>query len=100
DPDTRAVFADILRDESFHMGYTQKQLARVAGPRKARRLFLARAQRVWRAYLRVAVAIAAMLGTAVLIVQYFVLLPPFAFLARRAERRERRGWQAARTPTP
>ena len=35
-------------------------------------------------------------GTAILTLQYFILLPPFAWLAKRAERREPRGW----TPIP
>jgi hypothetical protein len=35
-----------------------------------------------------------MISTGVLTVIYFVLLPPFAWLAKRAERRERLGWVA------
>jgi hypothetical protein len=42
--------------------------------------------------LRLATAIAGLLGTVILMLQYFILLPPFAFLAKRAERREPRGW--------
>jgi len=41
---------------------------------------------------RVAAAVAAALGTVVLTVMYFVLLAPFAWLARRAERRDPVGW--------
>jgi hypothetical protein len=55
-------------------------------------VWLARATRIWKRYLRVATAIASVLGTAVLTVIYFILLPPFAWFAKRAERRERLGW--------
>ena len=92
DPSTRAVFDEILRDEVFHMNYTYRQLTRVS-PRSYRRLvWRARASRVWKRYLRVAAAIAGLVGTAVLTIQYFILLPPFAWFAKRAERRERPGW--------
>jgi hypothetical protein len=33
-----------------------------------------------------------MIGAGILTIQYFILLPPFAFLARRAERQEAPGW--------
>jgi hypothetical protein len=52
----------------------------------------ARASRLWKRYLRVAAATAGMLGTAILTTVYFVLLGPFAWLAKRAERREPEGW--------
>jgi hypothetical protein len=41
-----------------------------------------------------------MLGTLMLGIQYFVLLPPFALLAKRAARRERRGFWASRAEAP
>jgi hypothetical protein len=87
---TAEVFATVLRDEEFHMTYTRTQLARVA-PRGAA-LWRARAGRLWKAYLRVASRIASVLGGIVLLVQYFVILPVFALLAKRAARREREGW--------
>jgi hypothetical protein len=40
----------------------------------------------------VAAALASVLGVAVLTVMYFVLLPPFAWMARRAQKREAAGW--------
>jgi hypothetical protein len=43
-----------------------------------------------------AAALGAVLGGLILTVQYFVVLPPFAWLAKRAERRELPGW----TPIP
>src|SRR5437867_2758661 len=83
------------RDEAFHMSYTHAQLARVAARRSGARLWQARAGRLWKAYLRGAASLASVLGTLLLCVQYFVLLPPFAFLARRAARREPEGFVRA-----
>lgn len=92
DPTTRAIFEEILRDEVFHMNYTYTQLARVRPASYRRQLWLARASRVWKRYLRLAAAVASVTGTAVLTILYFVVLPPFAWLATRAERREPVGW--------
>lgn len=92
DPTTRAIFEEILRDEVFHMNYTYTQLARVRPASYRRQVWLARASRVWKRYLRLAAAVASVTGTAVLTILYFVVLPPFAWLARRAERREPVGW--------
>jgi rubrerythrin len=100
DPGTRAVFARILEDEAFHMNYTRKQLARLTPRKQGLRLWQARAGRIWKAYLRVANAVASGLGTLMLGVQYFVLLPPFAVLAKRAARREQGGFSVSRSPTP
>jgi rubrerythrin len=93
DPETRAIFETILRDEVFHMNYTYTQLTRVAPKTYRRHVWYARARRLWNRYLRVAVAIANLFGTAILTIIYFVVLPPFAWLARRAERRELPGWR-------
>ncbi len=92
DPATRAVFEEILRDEMFHMNYTLSQLLRVSPARHRRQLWRARLSRLWKAYLRLATALAGLIGGLLLIIQYFVVLPPFAFLAKRAERREHHGW--------
>lgn len=92
DPTTRAIFEEILRDEVFHMNYTYTQLARVRPASYRRQVWLARASRVWKRYLRLASAVASVTGTAVLTILYFVVLPPFAWLATRAERREPVGW--------
>jgi len=92
DPLTRAVFQEVLKDETFHMNYTLAQLTRVAPKRHRLVLWRARLGRLWKAYLRVMSAIAAVMGTVILTLQYFVLLPPFALLAKRAERREPQGW--------
>jgi hypothetical protein len=92
DPATRAIFEEILRDEVFHMNYTYTQLARIAPRSYRRHVWRARASRLWKRYLRFAALIAGVFGTAMLTIQYFVLLPPFAWMARRAERREPVGW--------
>ena len=92
DPETLAIFEEILRDEVFHMNYTYTQLARVMPRSYRRQVWRARASRLWKRYLRVAAALASVLGAAILTVIYFILLPPFAWLARRAARREQSGW--------
>lgn len=92
DEGTRETFRRILRDEVFHMRYTRSQLERIEPGRHRRHLWLARASRLWKAYLRVATAIAGALGTLVLLAQYFLVLPIFALFAKRAARRERPGF--------
>ncbi len=92
DPPTRDVFEEILHDETFHMNYTLTQLARVEPKRHTRHLWRARLSRLWKAYLRLATGLAGILGSTLLTIQYFVLLPPFAWLAKRAARREHVGW--------
>ena len=74
------------------MNYTLVQLSRVAPKRYGYLLWKARASRLWKAYLRIMSAIAGVMGTLVLTIQYFILLPPFAFLAKRTARREPPGW--------
>jgi len=94
DPPTRAVFEEILHDETFHMNYTLTQLARISPQHHRRHIWRARISRLWKAYLRIASALAGLIGALLMTVQYFVLLPPFAWLAKRAARRERPGWSA------
>jgi len=92
DPPTRAIFEEILRDEVFHMNYTYTQLTRVSPRTYRRHVWHARARRLWNRYLRVAAAIAALFGNVMLAFLYFVVLPPFAWFAKRAARGERAGW--------
>jgi hypothetical protein len=92
DAATRAVFEDILHDEMFHMNYTLTQLVRVSPERHRLQLWRARLSRLWKAYLRLAVAIGGTIGGLVLTIQYFIVVPLFAFLAKRVERRAKRGW--------
>jgi hypothetical protein len=97
DSETRDVFARILKDEAFHMNYTRHELARVSPRRQNWLLWRARLGRLWKLYLRFAVAIAGIMGAVLLTLQYFVLLPVFAWGAKRAARREPEGWA---TPSP
>ena len=92
DPQTHAIFEQILRDEVFHMNYTYTQLARIAPHTYRRHVWRARAKRLWNRYLRVAAAIARVMGSVFLTILYFVVLPLFAWLAKRTERREPAGF--------
>jgi len=94
DPETQRIFDDILHDEKFHMNYTLTQLVRVSPERHRAKLWRARLTRLWNAYLRVASALAGVIGGAILTVQYFVVLPLFAMLSKRAAAREGEGWRA------
>ena len=92
DVPTRAIFEEILRDEVFHMNYTHTQLARVSPQRHRRTLWYERLRRIWKGYLRMAAALGAVMARFILTIQYFAILPLFAWLAKRAERRELPGW--------
>src|SRR5204863_8259190 len=94
DPATQSIFTSILHDEMFHMNYTLTQLVRVSPERHRSHLWRARFSRLWKAYLRLASALAGVIGGLLLTIQYFVLLPPFAWLAKRAAAREPLGWSA------
>lgn len=96
DEATRAVFDRILRDEVFHMNYTKHELERVSPAKAKGLLWKARLKRVWQAYLRFAVALAGLIGAVILTLQYFILLPPFAWMSKRAGRREAQGWIAVK----
>jgi rubrerythrin len=92
DAETRHVFQTILRDEEFHMNYTRAELARVSPGRQKKLIWRARLSRLWKAYLRFAVALGGLLGTLLLALQYFILLPVFALVSKRAARRAPQGW--------
>ena len=81
DPATRAIFEEILRDEVFHMNYSYTQLGRLSPELQRRHVWRARGSRLWKRYLRVAAAIAGLIGNTLLTGVYFVLLPPFAWVA-------------------
>jgi hypothetical protein len=76
----------------FHMNYTHTQLIRISPQAYRRQVWHARAKRLWNRYLRVAAGIAGLFGSTMLTAMYFLLLPPFAYLARRAARHEPIGW--------
>lgn len=92
DPQTRAVIDRIARDEEGHMRYSRAELTRLA-PDARRALWVARLRRFWRAYLRLALILADMISRLVLTLLYFLLLPPFAWVAKRAARKEAAGWR-------
>lgn len=92
DPSTRAVFDEVLRDEVYHMNYTLCQLVRVSPRRHRLLLWQARASRLWKGYLRLALALAGVISGLILTILYFTLLVPFAYLAKRAARQEPTGW--------
>lgn len=92
DPSTRAVFEEVLRDETYHMNYTHSQLARVSPARHRLLLWRARLSRLWKGYLRLAIALANLVSGLILTILYFTLLVPFAYLAKRAASREPTGW--------
>jgi rubrerythrin len=92
DPSTRAVFDQVLRDEVYHMKYTLAQLVRVSPQRHRVLLWRARLSRLWKGYLRLALALAGLISGLVLTMLYFCLLPPFGYLAKRAARKEPVGW--------
>jgi hypothetical protein len=100
DPHTRAIFEEILRDEVFHMNYTYTQLMRISPVAYRRHVWHARTRRLWNRYLRVAAALAGVIGGTLLTVIYFVLLPPFAYVAKRAHRHEPIGWNPATRTGP
>jgi hypothetical protein len=92
DPSTRAVFEEVLRDEAYHMNYTLKELVRVSPERHRLLLWRARLGRLWKGYLRLALALAGVISGLILTILYFTLLPLFGYLAKRAARREPAGW--------
>jgi hypothetical protein len=92
DPATQQVFESVLHDEEFHMRYSLAELERIAPGRRRALLWKARLRRLWKAYLRLAMALAGLISGVLLTLQYFVLLPPFALLAKRAARRQGTGW--------
>jgi hypothetical protein len=102
DPSTRDVFTDILRDEAFHMNYTYAQLRRVSPKRHGVQLLWARLSRLWKGYLRIATAIANVMGGIILTVQYFTILGVFALFAKRSARRldQTNGFVAPRPTSP
>ena len=97
---TAAVFDEILHDEAFHMNYTYAQLGRIDAKGRARHVWRARLGRLWKGYLRLAGAVAGLISGVVLTGLYFVLLPPFAWLARSAQRRDGAGWTAVAPADP
>jgi hypothetical protein len=97
DPETRDVFSIVLPDEAFHMSYSLAQLKRVSPDSYRRRLVWARLGIIWKAYLRFASGVANLFGGILLTVQYFLILPLFALLAKRSARKDPPGWSESRS---
>ena len=74
------------------MNYTLSQLVRVSAQRHRLLLWRARLSRLWKGYLRLAMALAGVISGLVLTILYFTLLVPFALLAKRVAWREPTGW--------
>jgi hypothetical protein len=51
---------------------------------------------LWKGYLRLAAGLGNLIGSVILTLQYFILVPPFAWIARRSARREQSGWSTCR----
>jgi len=86
DPETRAIFASILKDEHYHVAYTGSMLKKWKregrGAEVKRALSLARGSRFFGAWKRVGARSAAGLSRAILAVMYFTVLLPIGVLAR------------------
>jgi hypothetical protein len=96
DPETCELFDHILKDETFHMTYTRQELGRLAPRKQGWLLWRARAGRLWKGYLRFAAGLGNLIGSVILTLQYFILVPPFAWIVKRAVRREPPGWHNCR----
>lgn len=92
DPATRSVFEAVLHDEAYHMTYTHAQLRRLAPDTHPWMLWKGRLARLWNVYLRLAGALAGLMGSVILALQYYLLLPPFAVMAKRSQRDAPSGW--------
>jgi len=86
DPETRAIFESILKDEHYHVAYTGTMLKKWKkegrGSEVKRALSLARGSRFFGAWKRLGARSAAGLSRAILVVMYFTVLLPFGLLAR------------------
>ena len=96
DPETSAIFDEILRDEQFHVAYTGTWLRRCrkAGRQREVRdeLSQARGSRFLGAWKRAGARAGATFGKTLLLVLYATVLAPFGLVA--TMRRERGGWQS------
>lgn len=90
-PEVQRAFADILKDERYHVSYTHAALQRMResgrGREVSRALAAARGQRALGAWKRLGARVTANLGRLLLFATYFTVLVPFALLAR-VRRRE------------
>lgn len=100
DERTRAIFARIQKDESYHVAYTGTLLQRWKhagrGAEVARALQAARGTEFLGAWKRLGARAASGFARALLYLSYFTWVVPFGLLARRA--RARAGWHTPRDP--
>ena len=87
DPETRAIFEEILRDEKYHVAYTARFLDRWRAEGRAREvdraLRAARGSRLFGAWKRLGARSGAGFSRLVLRVLYWTVLAPFGLLAAR-----------------
>lgn len=102
DPETAAVFAEIVTDEKYHVAYTQKILERWRAAGRGHEvdeaLSRARSSRFVGAWKRLGLRSAGGLGRVLLYVAYFTVLAPFGLVARR--QRFGGGWRDPKPHTP
>ena len=95
DPETRAVFASILKDEHYHVAYTGTMLKKWKkegrGAEVKRALSLAKGSRFLGAWKRLGARSGAGFSRAILFVMYFTVLAPFGILGR--GKRPKAGWK-------
>lgn len=102
DPELAPLFAEILRDEKYHVAYTERFLERWRAEGRAREvaagLAHARGSRLIAAWKRLGVRSATGIAHSVLFVGYWVLLWPFALASRAARRRAAPSAHESRAP--
>jgi len=102
DPESVGIFQEIAQDERSHIAYSRRELDRLVqdghGKSVSRALLIARLSRLRDGWLRAMRRIGELMASCWLLAVYFLILPPFALLARRERRRP--GFLAARPVDP
>jgi hypothetical protein len=90
DPASAAMFADIGKDERFHIAYSRAELDRIAASGRAREVkravFITRWRRFRNVWLRGSRNFGAFMSGIWLTIFYFLVLGPFALISRFTER--------------
>ena len=90
DPLSQAMFAEIERDEKFHIAYSRHELDQLVrrgqGADVRRAVWRIRGRRAWQAWLRLSRVIGDTVAGLWLTVLYLVVMAPFALIARLSER--------------
>lgn len=84
DPDSTAMFAEIARDERFHITYSRAELDRIAkaGAPVTRAVWITRARDFWQAWGRLTAAFGDRMAGVWLSLLYLLVVGPFAIFAR------------------